>query len=465
MGFSSTSFLFIFLPAVFFFYWLPDVYSKIRAKPKQSWCSYKNLILLTFSIIFYACGEPVFVFVMLLSIVANYTFGRLIDKYRVQAKKLLFASVAFNIGILFIFKYLCFTLQNIGWLINKDFSNIRIALPIGISFFTFQAISYVIDVYKKKVDVQKSIFNLGLYIALFPQLVAGPIVRYETVAHEIENRNESYDNFAEGTVRFIHGLARKVIIADNVAIIADTAFQMPIEELSVLFAWIGAIAYTIQIYFDFSGYSDMAIGLGKMFGFHFHENFNLPYMAGSITDFWRRWHISLGSWFRDYVYFPLGGSRVKSKARHIFNIFAVWLLTGIWHGANWTFIIWGLFYFVLLVTEKKLGLDKRKVWWGHIYTLFFIIIGWVLFRSDTINHAINYLGKMCQFNSFQIALPVGFSRLNYLSLFLGLCFSFKPIFAIDRNSKTYYIIIAMLFYLSVFFIIRGGYNPFIYFKF
>ena len=360
-----------------------------------------------------------FVFVMLLSIVANYTFGRLIDKYRVQAKKLLFASVAFNIGILFIFKYLCFTLQNIGWLINKDFSNIRIALPIGISFFTFQAISYVIDVYKKKVDVQKSIFNLGLYIALFPQLVAGPMVRYETVAHEIENRNESYDNFAEGTVRFIHGLARKVIIADNVAIIADTAFQMPIEELSVLFAWIGAIAYTIQIYFDFSGYSDMAIGLGKMFGFHFHENFNLPYMAGSITDFWRRWHISLGSWFRDYVYFPLGGSRVKSKARHIFNIFAVWLLTGIWHGANWTFIIWGLFYFVLLVTEKKLGLDKRKVWWGHIYTLFFIIIGWVLFRSDTINHAINYLGKMCQFNSFQIALPVGFSRLNYLSLCFG----------------------------------------------
>ncbi len=396
MVFSSTTFLFLFLPAVIFFYWLPDVCSKIKqlfykksldnqdqnmavvqptansqqptansqqptanatssfnsvltdgnnikedASPhsgeavtkvtegadvedignnnsrptKQPFRKYKNLVLLAFSILFYAWGEPIFVLVMILSIIANYAFGRFIDKYRNKDKVFLWIAVVFNLGILFIFKYLCFTLQNIGWLINKDFSSIKIALPIGISFFTFQAMSYVIDVYKKKVEVQKNLFSLGLYISLFPQLIAGPIVRYETIAREIENRNENYDDFAEGTIRFIQGLAKKVIIANQVALVADAAFETPINELSTAFAWLGAIAYTLQIYFDFSGYSDMAIGLGRMFGFHFLENFNYPYMASSITDFWRRWHISLSSWFRDYVYFPLGGSRVDTKSR------------------------------------------------------------------------------------------------------------------------------------------------------
>ena len=380
MVFSSTTFLFLFLPAVIFFYWLPDVFIKIKSffckkdtvpqrveAAKRSEAEgagvggsgirkYKNLVLLAFSILFYAWGEPAFVLVMLLSIFINYLLGRLIDKYRNHDKALLWTSVLFNLGILFIFKYLCFTLQNISWLISKDFSSIKIALPIGISFFTFQAMSYVIDVYKKKVQVQKSLFNLGLYIALFPQLIAGPIVRYETIEKKIENRDENYDDFAEGTVRFIQGLAKKVIIANNVALVSDAAFETPINELSTAFAWLGAIAYSLQLYFDFSGYSDMAIGLGKMFGFHFLENFNYPYMASSITDFWRRWHISLSSWFRDYVYFPLGGSRVDSKARHIFNLFIVWLLTGIWHGANWTFIVWGLFYFILLVIEKQKSL-------------------------------------------------------------------------------------------------------------
>ena len=560
MVFSSTTFLFLFLPTVIFFYWLPDVCTKIKLlfckksldnqdqnlalysqtanattapnsvltdennlkedaaphsgeavtkvtegadvedsgnnhtqqQPYQKFRTYKNLVLLAFSILFYAWGEPAFVLVMIFSIIANYVFGILIDKFRKKDKLLLWLSVAFDLGILFIFKYLCFTLNNIGWLINKDFSSIKIALPIGISFFTFQAMSYVIDVYKKKVEVQKSLFNLGLYISLFPQLIAGPIVRYETIAKEIENRNENYDDFAEGTIRFIQGLAKKVIIANNVAFVADAAFETPTNELSTTFAWLGAIAYTLQIYFDFSGYSDMAIGLGRMFGFHFLENFNYPYMASSITDFWRRWHISLSSWFKDYVYIPLGGSRVDSKARHVFNLFVVWLLTGIWHGANWTFIAWCLFYFVLLVIEKQTGLDKKKAWWSHIYTLFFVIIAWVLFRATNITSAYEYIKIMFISNG---ASPDSFWLYwsNYrFYLILGLILSFKwkslsknkiedapqkqnftnnnqtnhtpkqPQLIIEIFANVAYI---FLFLLSVSFIVKSDYNPFIYFNF
>ncbi len=443
--------------------------------PQQSYPvrTYKNLVLLTFSILFYTWGEPAFVLIMILSIIVNYSFGRLIDKFRNKEKLFLWLSVVFNLGILFIFKYLCFTLNNIGWFINKDFSSIKIALPIGISFFTFQAMSYVIDVYKKKVEVQKNLFNLGLYISFFPQLIAGPIVRYETIAKEIENRNENYDDFAEGTVRFIQGLAKKVIIANNVALVADAAFETPINELSMAFAWLGAIAYTLQIYFDFSGYSDMAIGLGRMFGFHFLENFNYPYLASSITDFWRRWHISLSSWFRDYVYFPLGGSRVDSKARHICNLFIVWLLTGIWHGANWTFIAWGLFYFVLLVIEKQTGLDKKKAWWGHIYTMFFVIIAWVLFRANSISFASQYIKAM-----FGISVSSLYSEQIELHLYdswkyivLGLIFIF-PFNSIEKlkNGKmwqqlTYSSLLLLLFLLTITFIVCDSYNPFIYFNF
>ena len=509
MVFSNVTFLFLFLPAVFFFYWLPDVCLKIKQlfcknsldsqtanatsssilavdnqtnhtqhQSYQKFRTYKNLVLLAFSFLFYAWGEPVFVLVMILSIITNYAFGRLIEKFRNKDKLLLWLSVAFNLGILFIFKYLCFTLSNIGWLINKDFDKIKIALPIGISFFTFQAMSYVIDVYKKKVEVQKSLFNLGLYISLFPQLIAGPIVRYETIAKEIENRNENYDDFAEGTIRFIQGLTKKVIIANNVALVADAAFETPINELSTAFAWLGAIAYTLQIYFDFSGYSDMAIGLGRMFGFHFLENFNYPYMASSITDFWRRWHISLSSWFRDYVYFPLGGSRVDSKSRHIFNLFVVWLLTGIWHGANWTFITWGLFYFVLLMIEKQTGLDKKKAWCGHIYTMFFVILAWVLFRATNIASAYEYIKVMFVSNG---ASPDCFWLYwtNYrFYLILGLILSFKwkslfvtnneevapnqPHLTIEILANIAYI---FLFLLSVSYIVKSDYNPFIYFNF
>ncbi len=558
MVFSSTTFLFLFLPAVIFFCWFPDVCSKItqlfckksldnqdqnlalysqtanatsasildvsnqtnHTPPKSdlskedaapqsceteeavvgnsSIRKYKNLVLLAFSILFYAWGEPAFVLVMILSIIANYAFGRLIDKFRNKDKIFLWISIVFNLGILFIFKYLCFTLNNIGWLINKDFSSIKIALPIGISFFTFQAMSYVIDVYKKKVDVQKNLFNLGLYISLFPQLIAGPIVRYETIAKEIENREENYDDFAEGTIRFIQGLAKKVIIANQVALVADAAFETPINELSTAFAWLGAIAYTLQIYFDFSGYSDMAIGLGRMFGFHFLENFNYPYMASSVTDFWRRWHISLSSWFRDYVYFPLGGSRVESKARHIFNLFVVWLLTGIWHGANWTFIAWGLFYFILLVIEKQIGLDKKKAWWGHIYTMFFVIIAWVLFRATNITNAYEYIKVMLAPNSISTDTFILYwsNYRFYLILGIFLSLSWKKYFSLSSSIKekdckvnqgdfkgsnnnhnhTLYktniifeiltnICFISLFLLSVAFIVKSDYNPFIYFNF
>ncbi len=492
MVFSSITFLFLFLPIVFFFYWLPDICLKIKQlfckkspvdqtnhtphKSNPKLRKYKNLVLLAFSILFYAWGEPTFVLVMLLSIIVNYSLGRLIDKYRNHDKILLWIAVVFNLGILFIFKYLCFTLQNIGLLINKDFSSIKIALPIGISFFTFQAMSYVIDVYRKKVEVQKNLFNLGLYIALFPQLIAGPIVRYETIENEIENRKENIDDFGDGTVRFIFGLAKKVLIADNVAIIADCAFETNISQLSMSMAWIGAIAYTMQIYFDFSGYSDMAIGLGKMFGFHFLENFNYPYMASSITDFWRRWHISLSSWFRDYVYFPLGGSRVDSKARHIFNLFVVWLLTGIWHGANWTFILWGLFYFVLLVIEKLTGLDKKKAWWGHIYTMFFVIIAWVLFRANSIEYAFDYVKVMFScFNNIKTPENISVYTFTMLAIASILSFPLKNLKIIERlNSNQKFeklvtvvntIFIVCLFIITAIFVCSSSYSPFIYFDF
>ena len=410
---------------------------------------------------------------MLLSILVNYLLGILINKYRKYDKSLLWVSVAFNLVILFIFKYLCFTLQNIGWFLNIDLSSIKIALPIGISFFTFQAMSYVIDVYKKKVEVQKSLFNLGLYIAFFPQLIAGPIVRYETISLEIDNRNENYEDFADGTVRFIQGLAKKVIIANQVALVANAAFKTPTNELSTSFAWLGAVAYTFQIYFDFSGYSDMAIGLGKMFGFHFLENFNYPYMASSITDFWRRWHISLSSWFRDYVYFPLGGSRVKTKSRHIFNLFVVWLLTGIWHGANWTFIAWGLFYFILLVIEKLTGINKKKTWWGHIYTMFFVIIAWVLFRSTNITNAYEYIKVMLGFQPNILSNDLFKLYINdYRKFFLlALIFIFHiRIFDGYKSLKfwqqiIFVICIFLIFLLTITFIVSDGYNPFIYLNF
>jgi len=474
MLFSSTTFIYLFLP-----FTLACYYGIFRRSQTM-----KNVFLLIMSLLFYGWGEPKFVFAMVGSIIINWFFGLLVDKAKnenktVQAKWLIAFDCILNLGMLFVFKYLNFTSDFLFELFGKSSPIPKILLPIGISFFTFQAMSYVLDVYMRRGEVQKNLFNVGLYVSLFPQLIAGPIVRYETVAKEINERKENADDFFTGFTRFIIGLGKKVLLANNVAIIADNIFgYASIESLSMPVAWIGAIAYTLQIYFDFSGYSDMAIGLGKMFGFHFLENFNYPYISKSITEFWRRWHMSLGSWFRDYVYFPLGGSRVN-KGRLIFNLFTVWLLTGIWHGANWTFLVWGLMYFALLVFEKLSGLSKKDVrlinpikW---IYTMFFVIIGWVIFRSDNLSMAGDYLKSMF------IYKDISFNELEYFKAVLGQSFAIfvigiicstpiakKLAEKVKQNVFTdtvYVIFVTLVFVLSIASLVSSSYNPFIYFNF
>ena len=395
-------------------------------------------------------------------------------------KKYLVFSLVWNIGLLFVCKYLSFVVKNLqSALPFIQFPELHIALPIGISFFTFQIMSYIFDLYYGKVPVQKNFFDLALYISLFPQLIAGPIVRYETVADEIRNRHENSADMTKGIKRFIVGLAKKTLLANYMAVIADIIWGMDLTTLPMVDAWIGAIAYTLQIYFDFSGYSDMAIGLGLMFGFHFLENFNYPYVAKSITDFWRRWHISLSSWFRDYVYIPLGGNRC-SKSRWIFNLFIVWGFTGIWHGANWTFWLWGLYYFVLLLLEKLLGYTKHLKFFGHFYALFFVIIGWVLFRALSLGDAALYLKAMFMPNS------IGDFINNYYWVNGGLVFVFAIIFAFpiipfvkktwQGFSKDHTLLVRVgnvidsawiigLFILSVLSCVSSTYNPFIYFNF
>ena len=348
MVFSSAIFLFAFLPIVLLLYCLAGQ-------------RLKNGILLAASLLFYAYGEPKFVFVMLASIVLNYAFAMLIELPGYGSKRWrrdwLLAALACNLGILFVFKYLNFFGHMVGKALHIDLQLPSIALPIGISFFTFQALSYVVDVYRGTTRVQRNPFSLALYISFFPQLIAGPIVRYSTIAEQIDDRKVTPEKLSQGVQRFIAGFCKKVLLANNVALVAEAAFDVHGEK-SVALLWVGSLAYTLQIFFDFCGYSDMAIGLGKMFGFEFEENFNYPYMAKSVTDFWHRWHISLSQWFRDYVYFPLGGSRV-TPARHIFNLFVVWFLTGLWHGANYTFLAWGMMYFVMQLVEKFLVKPQR----------------------------------------------------------------------------------------------------------
>lgn len=467
MLFSSTTFLFVFLPLSLCIY-----YTLLRNKRHL-----QNLFLFIVSILFYAWGEPTFIFLMLLSIAANFFFGQYIGNRGnkpVKTKIVLLLAISFNLLILFVFKYLTFTLSNINSLFSLSCTVPNITLPIGISFFTFQAMSYVIDVYRGE-QHQKNIFYLGLYISFFPQLIAGPIVRYETVAKEINDRKETFGDFSDGVFRFIIGLGKKVLIANTMAVVADLFFDTDATNLSVLSSWLGVVAYTFQIFFDFSGYSDMAIGLGKMFGFHFLENFDYPYISLSITEFWRRWHISLGTWFRDYLYFPLGGSRVKRKSRMIFNLFVVWLMTGIWHGANWTFVFWGLMYFVLLVIEKLTGFHKHTKLKAlhYIYTILFVMIGWVFFRSASINNAIRYIAVM--FGA--TGLVVDNSALFYLRENV-VCFVLAGLLStpLIRWFRRKYlannigqvivtIVLLLVFLLSVVYIVKGTYNPFIYFNF
>lgn len=464
--FSSTVFLFLFLPLVLLIYYNPWYRRR----------TFRNHFLLLTSLFFYAWGEPIFVFLMIFSVIFGWYIGLHVGESsqlsKSQRKKWLIAGCSFHIGLLFIFKYMTFTAQQLGLLLSQDFSAVHIALPIGISFFTFQLLSYLFDIYYGKAEAQSSVLDVGLYIALFPQLIAGPIVRYDLIEKQIQHRQENMNDIADGMMRFIYGLGKKVLIANYAAQIADDIFDSGVP-LSVTTAWLGVLAYTIQIYFDFSGYSDMAIGLGRMFGFHFAENFNYPYISRSATEFWRRWHISLGSWFRDYVYIPMGGNRV-SRLRWVWNLFVVWALTGIWHGANWTFLCWGLFYFILLLIEKLTGFTDRLGRLAHIYALLAIMIGWALFRSPDIGHAASYIGMM-----FGMGSTAFFDATAQMYIFggavlwiVGILFSMPIVPYIQRRwasariwQITEPVMAAGIFLLSVLMTISSSYNPFIYFNF
>lgn len=483
MVFSSAVFLFLFLPFSLLGYYLLDK-------------RFRNVFLLLISLLFYAWGEPKFVFVMIGSIFVNYVFALVIyalkeKKHAKPAKLVLIGNVLFNISLFFIFKYLNFTMENINRVASvlgiehNIVHPFNIALPIGISFFTFQALSYVFDVYNGKGKLQRNPLNLALYIALFPQLIAGPIVRYQTVADEIVSRRESLGDFKNGIKRFIIGLAKKTIIANTIAVAVDAAYlTLQTDKLTVGYSWLGAIAYSLQIYFDFSGYSDMAIGLGLMFGFHFLENFEHPYMSKTVSEFWRRWHISLGSWFRDYVYIPLGGSRV-SKWRLVCNLFVVWILTGIWHGANWTFIVWGAMYFLLLTIEKLTGIEKRIK--NHalvsviyrVFTLLCVICGWVMFRANSLNDGMKYMKAMFGGapNGFWSGMTGSMWEQYIIILIIAIifCIDWKTIVPIKYFTYTdemptwmYFfkvIVYAVLAVVSVSFTVASTYNPFIYFNF
>jgi len=461
----------------------------------------RNVLLLVMSLLFYAYGETKFTAMLILSILMNWAFGLCVSRCREKQSRaipILVMMIVGNLGILAYFKYWMFLLKNVNYFSGNCLPVPQIMLPIGISFFTFQAISYVLDVYRGKGTAQKNPLNVGLYIAFFPQLVAGPIVRYETIAQQIFHRKETFDDFSEGVCRFIVGLGKKVLIANNVALAADAAFGVPAEELSTGLAWLGAIAYTFQIYYDFSGYSDMAIGLGRMFGFRFLENFNYPYVSTSISEFWRRWHISLSSFFRDYVYIPLGGNRV-STSRLILNLFIVWALTGLWHGADWAFVLWGLLFFVFLVFEKYTGFEKRFVsrWFLPLkygYTMLIVTVGWVLFKCgfdanmaamqgetvDSLSSTLHYVCTMFHLNGQPLwsdSATLWFHETRWFYVF-AMIFSFPVTpWLICRGdslkhpaaqwafSLGFAFALIGVFILSAAYIVKSSYNPFIYFNF
>lgn len=458
MVFSSLIFLFFFLPAVLFCYYIVPT-RFIRAR---------NMVLLLFSLFFYFYGEPKLIIMLVLSILMNYLFGlSMRSRYR---KSLLIFCITANLTLLGVFKYLNFFIRTADGLLGLNIQLTSIVMPIGISFYTFQALSYVIDVYRSEVPPQHDPFSLALYVSMFPQLIAGPIVRYHDVNEQLAVRSHSVAQFSDGISRFVFGLSKKVLLSNVFAQIADGIFAYQPAELSTAAAWLGAIGYTLQIYFDFSGYSDMAIGLGKMFGFTFLENFNYPYISRSVTEFWRRWHISLSTWFRDYVYIPLGGNRC-SPARHICNLLVVWTLTGFWHGANWTFMAWGLYFGILLILEKKFLsrlIERLPMILRHVYALFFIIIGWVFFRSDSMNLAMQYIGRM-----FSSNVPVNGFVTEYLIRFwpyllFGVVLS-APVFPRLTNTRAWRVleipILGILGLLCVMSLLASSYNPFIYFRF
>ncbi|MCR5368868.1 MAG: MBOAT family protein [Eubacterium sp.] len=468
MLFSSITFLYVFLPAVLLLYFIAP--RKIR-----------NLILLMTSLIFYGWGEPKYIIVMVVSIIVGYIFGRLTGSFKKKskdktAKLCVVLSTIVNLGILIFFKYTDFFISNINKVGGFGIKLLDLALPLGISFYTFQILSYSIDVYRGEVEPQKNIIDLAAYITLFPQLIAGPIVRYQTIEKQLKERKESIDLFASGVMRFVIGLGKKVIIANSVASMYETIKALPDEKSSVALYWVASLLFSFQIYFDFSGYSDMAIGLGRLFGFKFLENFEHPYISKSITEFWRRWHISLSSWFKDYVYIPLGGNRCK-KSRMFFNIFIVWLLTGFWHGAEWNFIIWGLYYFIILMLEKSFllrVLKKLPAVLQHIYSLFLINMGWVIFSNDNLDK----LGKTlrCMFGIGNIDLynkTTAFYLLSFIVMIIlaaiGSTEIPKKIGKKIDDSKAgaigAVIFILIVMTLSTAGLASDAFNPFMYFRF
>lgn len=481
MVFSSMVFLCGFLPAVLI------GYAICPAK-------YRNFFLFVASLFFYAWGEPRYIVIMLFSTVFDFCNGLLMEyldrKGRPQYRKwVLVLSVVINIGILCFFKYTDFVLQSISQLTGNPAHLLKLALPIGISFYTFQTLSYTLDVYRREVEVQHNIIDFGMYVCLFPQLIAGPIVRYSDIQDQIKGRKGNWEERFYGVQRFILGLAKKVLLANQIGALWNQISVLQHGDMSMASAWLGAIAYTFQIYFDFSGYSDMAIGLGYLFGFRFPENFNYPYISQSITEFWRRWHITLSTWFREYVYIPLGGNR-KGMIRQIFNLLVVWFLTGLWHGAGWNFILWGLYFFVLLLVEKLFLLREMERWpeiFRHLYALFFIVVGWAVFACDDMNRLLTYLGTMFgvdtvagnkislyywgTYGLFLVILLLGslelpkkaaarlYDRLQQKLL------AVSPVWGDSIAFVIRLVWLAMLLLVSVALLVSGSYNPFLYFRF
>ena len=456
MVFSSLIFIFRFLPVFLIVYFIT---------PKK----YKNFTLLIFSLIFYTFGEPRYFPLMIASILVDYFVSIKIEKNydnRNKCRLLLLISIIFNIGMLFFFKYYNFFIDNINMIFYTSFKELSLSLPLGISFYTFQTLSYTIDVYNGKIKAERNLIDFGAFVSAFPQLIAGPIVKYTDINIEIKNREFNLSNLEIGLEEFIIGLGKKVLIANNIGMLWTEVYNKNLNDISMPLAWIGILAFSFQIYFDFSGYSSMAIGLGKILGFTFPKNFNFPYISRSISEFWRRWHITLSSWLKEYVYIPLGGNRV-GKIRYLFNLLILWFLTGFWHGAEYTFIIWGLYFFVLIYLEKlflKNFLNKHKIF-SHIYTIFFLLIGWCIFAIDDISILKLFINRMI---SFDFSLDWIYYISNYFIVFIICFISSTPL--IQRlytkiNKEIRAILIVLIFILSVAYLVDSTYNPFLYFRF
>lgn len=464
MLFSSTTFLFLFLPIVCL------VYFFVRQE-------LKNFVLLIASIIFYAWGEPRYLIVMLSSILINWIGAIGVDKFKTKSKFILVLSILTNLSFLYYFKYFNFTIDSINALFKSNIEFIKVVMPIGISFYTFQAMSYLIDVYRGDVPVQKDPYKLALYITLFPQLIAGPIVKYHDIAEQIDHRSVTFDKVVYGAKRFTIGLSKKILIANTMGAVADKIFEQPVAQYDCLTAWIGIVTYHFQIYFDFSGYSDMAIGLGSIFGFKFMENFDYPYISKSITEYWRRWHISLSTWFKEYLYIPLGGNRI-SKNRTLFNLWFVFFVTGIWHGAEWTFVLWGIWQGTIVLIERITGVVKKegnllfKIF-QHSYTMFATFLGWILFRSSDLKYAKRLFKRMFglydhDFITYDLSYYVDTTE---IVIFVIAIICSMPVFKsmLEGHNKVKCGIVnawlIVLLLMSAASITSATYNPFIYFRF